>query len=225
MAPTPVRPGDTIPAYSAEGQVVKPLWPPSDSSWLLVPEASGAWCYYDSACGSASWFAPDASTAPQSRTLVTPPEAFAVPSPWLDPQVRLATIERHGWMVIFHDADHEVLLRHKLTGAVRDAPWVSLRTDEGRIFFANLVTRETRWFPPHRWMEGWISREQHILPGLPTSSVLYTSFDERGMYGRNLLPQELSRFRVDGGAPYLHSYGCPQYPSDKSDSPLTYPMV
>ena len=96
-------------------------------------------------------------------------------------------------MAIFHDADHEVLLRHKLTDAIRDAPWISLRTDEqGRIFFANLVTRETRWFPPHRWMEGWISREQcaavqacgSLRATKPFIILRRSSFDDRGPYGR-----------------------------------------
>ena len=44
-------------------------------------------------------------------------------------------------------------------------------------------------------------------------------------YSRSLLPPEISRLRVEGGAPYLHSYGVPQYESDRFDSVHSHPLV
>jgi hypothetical protein len=54
-------------------------------------------------------------------------------------------LQRMGkWMPIFRDREEETLLLNLDTGAHRAAPWVSLRTEYGGIFFANLWTRETR---------------------------------------------------------------------------------
>ena len=36
---------------------------------------------------------------------------------------------------------------------------------------------------------------------------------------------DISRLRVEGGAPYLHSYGSPQYSPDRFDTFQTYPML
>ena len=54
-----------------------------------------------------------------------------------------------GWAAIYRDGVHEVFLVHQQTGAVRHAPWIALRTRDGLAYFANLLTRETRWLPPH----------------------------------------------------------------------------
>ena len=56
------------------------------------------------------------------------------------------------------DAADRLMLMNKRTGAVRAAPWISLLAPCGTIYFANLITRETRWMVPHLWMEGWLWR-------------------------------------------------------------------
>ena len=61
----------TIPAYSPDGSIVPALSPPPSSSYVLCAEASGAWCYYDTATGDASWYPPADSTPLQSRLLRT----------------------------------------------------------------------------------------------------------------------------------------------------------
>jgi hypothetical protein len=61
-------------------------------------------------------------------------------------------------MPLFEDVDNKIFLYRTETGSVRASPWVSLRDEGGCVFFANLVTRETRWLPPMIWMPGWISR-------------------------------------------------------------------
>ena len=104
----------------------------------------------------------------------------------------------------------------------------------GIAYYANLLTRQTRWLPPHRWMEGWVSRPTTaITPAagvLPTSLPLCDLSDamfggDRGFDARALLPLHIARQRVEGGAPHLHERGVPQYPPDEYDSPLTYPLA
>ena len=73
-----------------------------------------------------------------------------------DRDINLNSFCHTGWRAFFLDTTSEVLLMNDSTGAVREAPWISLRTSTGIIFFANLVSRETRWLPPHRWMENWL---------------------------------------------------------------------
>ena len=60
---------------------------------------------------------------------------------------------------------------------------------EFAIYFANLITRETRWFPPHHWMEGWISR--------PTSSGDDAIFDPHSAMGKRMLPRALEHARLE----------------------------
>jgi hypothetical protein len=118
---------------------------------------------------------------------------------------------------------------------VRDAPWIALRTRDGCIYFANLLTRETRWLPPHLWMHGWVSRRVSRT-GTCTASDLCRSHMSRVLDsggrdlpcdGRKPLPPSVAFQRVEGGAPYMYepTHGTPQYPPDKSwDSQLTYPL-
>jgi hypothetical protein len=146
-------------------------------------------------------------------------------------QMGLNWLAHTGWASIFCDGAHEVLLVHQQTGAVRDAPWIALRTRDGCIYFANLLTRETRWLPPHLWMHGWVSRT-----GTCTSSDLRRSrmsrvLDRGGRDlpcdGRKPLPPSVAFQRVEGGAPYMYepTHGTPQYPPDERwDSQLTYPL-
>ena len=99
-------------------------------------------------------------------------------------------------------------LQSVLTGAVRAAPWVALRASGLTVYFANLITRETRWFPPHRWMEGWISRQS-----IDCSDAI---FDRSSAMGKRVLPFHLGRERVEGGSPYLDAQhpSRPQYEPD-----------
>jgi len=122
-----------------------------------------------------------------------------------------------------------VLLVHQQTGAVRDAPWIALRTRDGCIYFANLLTRETRWLPPHLWMHGWVSRTK-ISDSRSSGSTMSQILDngrDLPCDGRKPLPPLIAFKRVEGGAPYMYesTHGAPQYPPDESwDSQLTYPL-
>jgi hypothetical protein len=69
----------------------------------------------------------------------------------------LNSLRGTDWVPLFEDATNDVKLYNTRTGAVRDAPWIVLYTSSGQRLFINLLTRESRWFPPHRWMEGWVS--------------------------------------------------------------------
>ena len=124
---------------------------------------------------------------------------------------------------------------HQQTGAVRHAPWIALRTRDGLAYFANLLTRETRWLPPHLWMHGWVSRlDVESASALAAaddrlmSRALSTGGRELPCDGRKPLPPPLGRQHVEGGAPYMYepSLGVPQYPPDERwDSQLTYPLA
>lgn len=192
--------GSAVPAYDASGSVVAALSPPRESTIVLCPEASGAWCYYDTALGTACWCAPEGSSPLVSTVLVAgrvPPER----PPRLPPGVGLGSLDRLPWLPIFRDDSSCVLVYSQLTGSVREAPWICLRTTSGVVYFANLVTRETRWFPPRRWMAGWVEHMSRDSWG----KVLATDvapFDARSPYARMLLPPEVSRRMVDGGAGY-----------------------
>ena len=129
-------------------------------------------------------------------------------------------------------------LLNRVTGAVRDAPWIALRTAGGAVYFANLLTGRTRWLPPHRWMEGWISRR--VVTGIPVptdDSAAARAYDDavgglpwlecargRRVDDREPLPPIISRLRVDGGAPYMDETGLPQYTPDAFDWG-TFPRV
>ena len=178
------------------------------------------WCYLDTATGAVSWHAPRGST-PLTTVSLIPADFSDRPPPCLHPSIQLGALDGTPWEPIFQDSSDRVLLFHRLTGAIREAPWIALRTSGGRAYFANLLTRETRWFPPRLWMEGWLLRP-------------FCSADRRGCpelhplfggtaYGRSLLPPELARQRVEGGAPYLDARGSPQYGPDLCDSSQTHP--
>ena len=61
----------------------------------------------------------------------------------------------------------------------------------GQVYFANIITGETRWAPPIGWRDGWVS--------------LTSPFDRRSPYARSLIPLSLARMHVEGGASYLGS--------------------
>ena len=228
------RSGAAIPAYDVSGSVVAPLMPPADSSVVLCPEANGGWCYYDTAFGSTSWFAPQGSTA-----LVTKPvSSVELPStapPQLPRGLGLGTLRGTDWMLLRSDAVGKILLTSRVTGAVREAPWISLLSTTGVVYFANLITHETRWLPPHLWMEGWCRRPSYGA-GTPSYVEKTPSAGDRWspcvlhshgrrVDDRDLLPQELARRLVEGGAPYVLDGGEPQYAPDEHDTPATYPLA
>ena len=223
-----------IPAYSPDGSVVPPLSPPSTSTVELRADASGAWCYVDTALSTASWYPPDGSTPLVPRLFPDVPPVSEERPPRLPSQVGMNSLAGTGWAAIYRDGAHEVFLVHQQTGAVRHAPWIALRTRDGLAYFANLLTRETRWLPPHLWMHGWVSRLDVESASAPAaaddrlmSRVLSTGGRELPCDGRKPLPPPLGRQHVEGGAPYMYepSLGVPQYPPDERwDSQLTYPL-
>ena len=84
--------------------------------------------------------------------------------------------------------------------------WIALRTRDGLAYFANLLTRETRWLPPHLWMHGWVSRlDVESASALAAaddrlmSRALGTAGRELPCDGRKPLPPLLGRQRVEGG--------------------------
>jgi hypothetical protein len=243
--------GRVRPRYDQDGAAVAYLLPPEDSNVVLSAERDGGLCYYDTAIGVASWEPPGGSVPLATRELELAAGAFRELPPCLDAKIRLNALHETEWLLLREDATHEAAnslrLIGKVTGAVRDAPWVSLLSAEGVIYFANLLTRETRWFPPHRWMEGWVSRPPvdaaagSCWAGAPTEAEYARQYEAFGCYkpehrsvgsflagrrldDRDLLPQLLARRRVDGGAPYLQARGKPQYPADERDTVLTYPL-
>ena len=233
----------TIPAYSDSssvcrcGDIVQPLSPPPSSSVVLCPDASGAWCYYDSASGRGSWFPPDGSTPLVSRSLLVAPVP-STPPPRLDESFCTGMLGSSAsyrfshvdWITIYRDCGQRPLFAHRTTGSVREGPWIALRSTTGCAYYANLDTQVTRWFPPPLWMEGWVSRLPAPVVSLPSSPSVSVSLlggrdSDRPFDSRALLPLELARLRVEGGAPHLHERGLPQYPSDRFDTEYTYPLA
>ena len=213
-------PNVVVPAFSDDGRIIEPLWPPPTSSLVLVPEATGAWCYYDTKFGNAQWHAPAGSSADFKRTLSVS-GCFDTMPPMLDPLIDFGCLDKTSWISIVRDNKNVIELYNELTGAVRSAPWIALRTSGLAVYFANLLTRETRWFPPHRWMEDWISR-----PAVCDDERVSTVFDPLSVVGKRMLPLSLGRQRVEGGSPYLDAQypSRPQYEPDNEDTPDTYPI-
>ena len=151
--------GDIIPAraYAADGTHTQPMSPPLGSPVVLCPESRGAWCYRNTATGESSWLPPEGSSALVSRQLTAVSVLPTEPPPLLSSKTHLGDLRFTGWVVHYQDAISVVQFINEKTGHVRHGPWISLRA-QGKIYFANLISRETRWLPPPLWMEGWISR-------------------------------------------------------------------
>ena len=130
-------------------------------------------------------------------------------------QLSFGTVDREGWLYRCIRTAHS----GSSYGMSLQVPPVqphgshSLRTVYGRVFFANLLTRQTRWFPPHTvgWMNGLIAARRR------------TKW-QGSVYSHKQLPWCVARMRVEGGAPYLHAYGTPQYQADSFDSTATPPV-
>ena len=134
------------------------------------------------------------------RTLV----ALAMPPPRLDQKLDFETLSHTTpWLTLYDDSKPDVItLYNRVTGATRVAPWIALRTLGGRVYFANLVTRVTRWLPPPCWQSGWIEldsdRSTHALLSLNGG------MKKHSYYMRMLLPHSLAKLRIEGGAPFVH---------------------
>ena len=179
-------------------------------------------CYYDTALGRAQWEAPAGSGSLSRLPLVSPPQPFLEPPPCFPRGLGLNSLRGTGWHALFRDADGCVHLYHAETGAVRSAPWIALRTDAGTVFFINLVTGVSRWMPPHRWMETWVSRPGAGGASGPGQASPF--FDCRRLE-QQLRPQPIARCRVEGGAPYFHARGLPPWAADATDTAMTHPAL
>ena len=223
-----------VSAYAADGSTVAPLQPPDDSSFVLAPEANGCWCYVNPATGETAWHAPAGSQPLQTCSFVDVPPFSGLP-PALDRSftVNSQALQRFGrWMPIYRDRQDEIHFLNLNTGAVRAGPWISLRTEHGCVFFANLLTRDTRWFPPHQWMDHWIARMQlssdrgrDRIRWVGASGEDDPTIYVRPDVMRHVLDPQLARLCVEGGAPYLHACGMPPYAPDAFDTPDTHPAV
>jgi hypothetical protein len=163
---------------------------------VLCPETSGSWCYYHVDHGSVAWHLPPdllPSSSPLASAALPHLTSFTAerPPPSLNHRFHLTldNLERHTpWLPIYSDSDRSVSLYHRVTGCTRSAPWFALRHN-GQVYFANIVTGETRWAPPMGWHDGWLS--------------LSSPFDRRSPYARSLIPPSLAKMHVEGGACYL----------------------
>ena len=90
--------------------------------------------------------------------------------PRLSDDTTLNSTWHTGWVVLYLDVSSEVLLVHMGTAAVREAPWISLRTSEGVVFFANLV------YVPSVLVVFDPPASSHVLPGSATVCALVGTF-------------------------------------------------
>ena len=213
-------------ALFADGSSAPPLLPPDGCFVRLCADRSGAICYYDEGSGMASWDPPPGSTRfgtiPLQSVQFLPGAAapFTEPPPCFPPGLGLYSLRGTSWLPLFEDCESKVLMLHTETGCVRSAPWISLRTAYGCVFFVNLITHQTRWLPPLRWMQDWVSR-----PSINEDGRAYGMALEGTRFTRDLLPPLVSRLRVEGGAPYLWESGIPTYARDDHDTRFTYPIL
>ena len=89
--------GRPIPAYATigpeRGSVIAPVTPPPETMWVLCPEWSGAWCYYNTVSGESSWAPPESGLqlTLEQRTLA-PARLPDVTPPSLPPSLQLGTL-------------------------------------------------------------------------------------------------------------------------------------
>jgi hypothetical protein len=144
----------------------------------------------------ASWDLPPGSTRfgtiPLQSVQFLPGAAapFTEPPPCFPSGLGLYSLRGTSWLPLFEDCESKVLMLHTKTGCVRSAPWISLRTAYGCVFFVNLITHQTRWLPPLRWMQDWVSR-----PSINEDGRAYRMALEGTRFTRDLLPP-LDRLRL-----------------------------
>ena len=215
-----MSPLDTIPlecVVSQDGLNTELLQPPSGSSFDICPDTSGAMCYINRNNGEAQWEAPPGSTALTERPLI----ASLLPAlPKFPTGLGYGALQHTQWHPLYQDHIGRVVLYNAETGAIREGPWICLRTAAyGMVYFANLITQDVRWFPPRGWMEAWISRPNRT----PAGDMRDVVFDGHRL-SQYLLPMALARQRVECGAPpSLYERGLPQYAPDEEDTPNTHP--
>ena len=211
-------------ALMADGTMGPPIQPALNSSWALVPDASGAMCYYDRDLGHAQWDPPDDVECVELAPLELLEFRYVQPPPRFPPGLGLLSLHGSQWFPLYEDHRARARLYHAETGAVREAPWICLRTGVcAQCYFVNVITGDTRWFPPRHWMDGWISRPWYDVVQCELRDL---PFDSRHRLGQMVQPIAISRLRCEGGAPpRLHERGTPQYSPDESDTPDTYPMT
>ena len=204
----------SITIFSPNRDTILPRVPSSESRLVLCPEASGVWCYRHldlptSEPGTLFWNLPEAEFAkssafiPSSLSCLKPLRSTDLP-PSLPPKLDLDSLERFTpYLPLYDDAPNKVLIYNRITGATRLAPWIALR-DYGRIYFANLTTRETRWTPPPGWMNGWTSLHSPFTVPTYKGNGYTNQFSH---YHRQLLPASLARQHVEGGSHYHDATG------------------
>ncbi|EOD21661.1 hypothetical protein EMIHUDRAFT_101506 [Emiliania huxleyi CCMP1516] len=216
--------------FDRDGALAAPTFPPPSSSWVLRVASGGYFCYYDTETGERSWFAPEGS----SSSFVYDQADFSqsvsmcdLPPP-LPANASICAPFNTGWFAHNVDANDCVLLYHGRTGHVRLAPWICLRDEYGRVYFGNLITRVTQWYPPKLWMQENIAR-----PPLHDIDMSCQRVDDLRSIALCLAsahapPSKLTRLvnrtMVEGGAPYRNCIGLPHYPPDSFDNDLTFPI-
>ena len=213
-------------------KVAQPLQPTVGSPWVLAPNSHGGWCYINVNSGETKWEAPSGSRRLQTRHLVerdfpdlrTLPELSRFPvnfKPFSN-----TFLKDTGWRAHRMAARQLIHFTNATTLAHREGPWISLLTDDGTDYFANLTTLQLRWFPPHNWMRDWVDRGWRYG----------RMFDQRqGIDGKELCDVwsrngtinndafvSFHRYSVAGGAPYLEDTGLPPWKPDAKDTPRTH---
>ena len=155
---------DSISTYSPLGELTTPLIPPPSSRLVLCAEATGAWCYRNIDLGTTFWHLQHSDLPKEIFENSTPLSIGSLPilrdygifgePPRFEPRFNLDNLERSSsWIVLRNDLKHEIHLYNRITGATREGPWFTYPFHH-RPCFINFVTHETRWFPPHRWLDG-----------------------------------------------------------------------
>ena len=186
----------------------------------LRADANCGWCYVNVDTGTMQWHAPSGSIPYVHTPLLE--KVFTSTPPEVDRKTCYATLSLWSpWTPLYADVAGVIKLWHRRTGSVRLAPWISLRTGAGTVYFANVSTQETRWFPPRGWMSGWTARTQM------DKNFYGTSYEIPAIQSsdRDRWPMHIARLMTEGGAPYLYDgHGVPEYPCDEFDTAHTYPM-
>ena len=96
------------------------------------------------------------------------------------------------------------------------------------MYFGNLITRVTQWYPPKLWMQENIARPPLHDIDIPCQRVDDLQSIALCLASAHAPPSKLTRLvnrtMVEGGAPYRNCIGLPHYPPDSFDNDLTFPI-